>query len=175
MMKELICFGAVMFACGTAYAGTGPDFSGDIVNKEALEAAAVTPAAPPVAVSVSSSALSGTYKGNGLYGDMAITYRGGGYHIKTCKRYKNFCMPVLALLHPDKDSYASDKGTITVYYGDAPCAYPIALSLSSDENRLWVNDNSPIRFPKAPAGTCPPQSAIPYADYVETEAYTREK
>gem|GEM_PF-3305333 len=176
-MKKIMFFGALLSICGAAHAGAGPGFTGELMNAENLSEIKVPEAAPPARSSPTVTAdISGTYKGNGLYGDLVITPRGDGeYYLKTCKKYKGYCMAVGAGLRSGKAGYDSFKEFITVYYGDTPCTYKMTIHLSHQDGKIWLDDNSPAQFPKSPKDVCPDQKNIPYRDYVEPETYTLAK
>jgi hypothetical protein len=162
----------LLLACKGVYAGA--EFKA-FTNASTLSRMEVPGVSPTAAVSASSSDISGVYKGNGHYGDITITPRGGDYLVKTCGRYTPpGCLPIEAVVHSaGGDEFASVKAAIHISYNSLDCAYSMSLHLSYKDNQLWLSDHSPSGFPYSWSGGCPAQSYISYSDYIEPKAYSR--
>jgi hypothetical protein len=118
--------------------------------------------------------LAGTYRGGGHFGTVQITSRGPNFLLTTCGAYSNYCLSIAAEIRETApNQFTSTTASITAYYGNYRCEYPIRLQLTQDGTRVYLSEFGPSYFPLSSTG-CPERSQLLYSSYVEPKAYSRE-
>lgn len=124
-------------------------------------------------LSVSAADLTGTYKGTGHFGTIRISSRGPNFLLTTCGSYGGQCLPITAELQQiAPGQFTSTIASLTAYYGDLRCDYPVRLEITQSDTKIYLSEFGPSYFP--PSHGCPGQSQLGYSSYVEPEPYSRE-